>query len=159
MKERDRKTITLFKKLNQYYQNVKEIERKTYILEGEKLFPVEVHVLREVFHKSEIGVTELAGNLGVTKGAVSQKLKILSSKGLLISKKCKSNRKKLYLTEKGKRICEIHDAAAQKFYNNIMMKLAVFSDSDKQTFIDILTKINGCFRNCFFNDDVLIKKE
>ena len=55
----------LIKELDQFYQIGKRLESRTYIVKNEKLYPVEVHILKEIFNNPEIGVIKLAGNLGV----------------------------------------------------------------------------------------------
>jgi len=148
---------TLLKELDQYYQIIKGIENRSYVFKNEKLFPVEIHILKEIFINPEIGVMELAGNLAVTKGAASQKLKLLSKKGLLYSEKGRANRKKLYLTKKGRVIAEMHEGMAKDFYINITKMLSFIPDSDKQIFIDIISRISVFFKD--YHDNSCIKEK
>lgn len=51
---------------------------------GMDLFPAEIHMLTAVDLRNEAGVTELAEEFGITKGAVSQLVGKLVKKGLLV---------------------------------------------------------------------------
>lgn len=50
---------------------------------GELLYPAEVHTLSTIYENPALSMTELAGILGVTKGAVSQMITRLDKKGLI----------------------------------------------------------------------------
>jgi len=70
---------------------------------GDLLYFTEVHTIAMVGSKGKINVTKLAELMGVTKGAISQTIRKLVSKGLIM-KRYTTNRKEvtLSLTEKGK---------------------------------------------------------
>lgn len=53
---------------------------------GMNLFPAEIHMLTAVERRGGAGVTELADEFGITKGAVSQLIAKLVKKGLLVKK-------------------------------------------------------------------------
>lgn len=50
---------------------------------GDLLFRAEIHTVEAIGRIPGVGITELAGMLGVTKGAVSQMVKKLVQKGLV----------------------------------------------------------------------------
>ncbi len=72
---------------------------------GDLLYFTEVHTIAMIGSKGEINVTNLAGLMGVTKGAISQTIRKLTAKGLIL-RKSTDNRKEvlLALTEKGLRV-------------------------------------------------------
>ena len=71
---------------------------------------MEVHTLKHIADHHGITVTELARDYGKTKGAVSQILKKVESKGLIYREVDpeNDNRYHLFLTEKGKELDEAH---------------------------------------------------
>mgnify|MGYP002516782731 FL=1 len=77
---------------------------------GEAYTSVEVHTLKHIADHHGITVTELARDYGKTKGAVSQILKKVESKGLIYREvdSENDNRFHLFLTEKGKELNEAH---------------------------------------------------
>ena len=77
---------------------------------GEAYTSVEVHTLKHIADHHGITVTELARDYGKTKGAVSQILKKVESKGLIYREVDpeNDNRYHLFLTEKGKELDEAH---------------------------------------------------
>jgi len=58
---------------------------------GDPLFPAEIHMVTTVVMRGPFGVTELAHELGTTKGAVSQLIGRLLKKGLLFKEKSQLN--------------------------------------------------------------------
>ena len=77
---------------------------------GEAYTSVEVHTLKHIADHHGITVTELARDYGKTKGAVSQILKKVESKGLVYREVDpeNDNRYHLFLTDKGKELDEAH---------------------------------------------------
>ncbi len=62
-----------------------QIERKAFDFGiGMELYPAEIHMVMAVDMRDGAGVTELAEELGITKGAVSQLVTKLVKKGLLL---------------------------------------------------------------------------
>lgn len=72
---------------------------------------VEAHILDAVYQNQDITPSELAKQFSRTKGAVSQILKKLEAKELLVREKRKGNSKevRLILTRKGKNVCVHHE--------------------------------------------------
>ena len=122
-----------------------ELRNRIYEVRGEKLYPVEIHVLSTIYENPEIGVVKLAEQLGVTKGAVSQKIRILCERGFLSIRKIDGNRKELLLTEKGKEICMIHDELSQQMMYEIKQKFQQFSKDEMQILIKGLAVLNQYF--------------
>ena len=86
---------------------------------GEAYTSVEVHTLKHIADHHGITVTELARDYGKTKGAVSQILKKVESKGLIYREvdSENDNRFHLFLTEKGKELNE-----ANRKYDEILFR-------------------------------------
>ena len=63
------------------------IEKKSVFRFGEvKLFPSEIHLMQLINQEKGLNATEMAGRLGVSKGAVSQTLSRLVQKGVIQKK-------------------------------------------------------------------------
>lgn len=77
---------------------------------GMELYPAEIHMLTAVDMRGSTGVTELAEDLGVTKGAVSQQISKLVNKGLLTKESDPDNRSRVRImtTEKGHEASDNH---------------------------------------------------
>lgn len=77
---------------------------------GNEYTSVEVHTLKEIADCPGITVTELAKNQGKTKGAISQILKKIESKGLIYreSDPTNDNKQLLYITSRGSILDKAH---------------------------------------------------
>ncbi|MBU5625478.1 MarR family transcriptional regulator [Oscillibacter sp. MSJ-2] len=82
---------------------------------GEKLGMLAVHNLTQIDDCPGITASELAKSWNRTKGAISQNIKVLESKGLIYRKKDENNARShlLYTTQAGARL-----ALAHKIYDN-----------------------------------------
>jgi len=79
---------------------------------GIKLYPTEIHAIECVANTNAVNLTELAKQLGVTKGAVSKSVAKLEKMGLIRRYKYISNQKEVYLhlTDLGMQAHEGHKA-------------------------------------------------
>jgi DNA-binding MarR family transcriptional regulator len=79
---------------------------------GDMLYASEMHTIEALGGGAGKTVTELCAAFGVTKGAVSQIVSKLSSKGYVEKNRSKSNRKEveLILTAKGRTVFEKHSS-------------------------------------------------
>ena len=70
----------------------------------EELYSSEIHLIEVVGESKNLSVTDIAGQLGVTKGAISQTLKKIEKKGLAVKKPDPDNSSRMFveLTTKGK---------------------------------------------------------
>lgn len=77
---------------------------------GGELYPSEIHMVSAVAGRGPVGVTELARDLGVTKGAVSQVVSKLVAKGLLVKEPDPENRARVAVraTELGRAAGDNH---------------------------------------------------
>ncbi|MCI2000383.1 MAG: MarR family transcriptional regulator [Clostridia bacterium] len=100
---------------------------------GETYTAVEVHTLKRIADNSGTTVTELAKEYVKTKGAISQILKKLESKGLIYREVSEDNDNKyhLYLTDKGKELDSVHRAYDKIHFGESMDKVREqFSQDD-----------------------------
>ncbi|MDQ1295979.1 MAG: hypothetical protein QG608_3866 [Actinomycetota bacterium] len=81
------------------------------------LHPSEVHLMLVIADGTDTNATRIAEKLGVTKGAVSQTLSRLESKGMLVKEKDPHNQNELVLslTGPGERVHEMCRASERSF--------------------------------------------
>lgn len=104
-----------------------EIDRETrYYGTDQPLYEAEIHMIKSIKENEGIHVTGLADMLGVTKGAVSQILKKLEGKGMIIKDTDPRNLSRLILrlTQKGETAYLHHEELHQEFDGlfNAMLK-------------------------------------
>lgn len=100
---------------------------------GDDYTSLEVHTLKYIADHPGITVTELARDHGKTKGAISQILKKIESKGLVYRKTdpTNDNRQLLYITEKGKSLDEIHRKFDAVMFGKSMNRVrAIYSEEE-----------------------------
>jgi len=73
-------------------------KKRMFSFEGVDFFPSEVHLMLVVRDRVATNATRIAGELGVTKGAVSQSLSRLEGKGVLTKSRDPENKNELTLT-------------------------------------------------------------
>lgn len=98
--------------------NLLEVLKKTHHFGmDEDLFEAEIHMIRDIKENEGIHVTGLAEKLNVTKGAVSQILKKLEKKGMIVKERDASNQSRLalYLTPKGEKAYLFHERLHEDF--------------------------------------------
>ncbi|WP_213652888.1 MarR family winged helix-turn-helix transcriptional regulator [Paenibacillus sp. J23TS9] len=96
----------------------------------EPLFHSEVYTLNEIREHEGIHITALAERCGVTKGAISQVLKKLEQKGLIIKEKDARNQSRLMLkvTPKGEIVYARHLDYQNQFKDMVMQVLGSAPD-------------------------------
>lgn len=77
---------------------------------GMELFPAEIHMLTAIEHKDGIGVTELAEEFRITKGAVSQLVAKLIKKDLVHKTRNPEHGSRIVIkaTDLGRTACQHH---------------------------------------------------
>eukprot|EP00828_Plagiopyla_frontata_P030162 TRINITY_DN3919_c0_g1_i1.p1 TRINITY_DN3919_c0_g1~~TRINITY_DN3919_c0_g1_i1.p1 ORF type:complete len:225 (-),score=43.37 TRINITY_DN3919_c0_g1_i1:92-766(-) len=89
----------VLRKLSRAMAKYAVIDRKPYDFgTGMDLYPAEIHMLTTVDMLGGAGVTELAREFGVTKGAVSQQVAKLVDKGLLAKQSDPENKARVVVT-------------------------------------------------------------
>jgi DNA-binding MarR family transcriptional regulator len=109
----------------------------------ELLYPSEIHMIEAIGKGRGMNITELGGMLGVTKGAVSQKVARLVRKGLVQKIKAPSSEKEvlLKLTEKGWIAFEGHEKFHMGLYVDFIKYIEDFSSDEMKRFSEILKKL------------------
>ena len=84
--------LPVFRSLGRALDKYSRIDRMPFDFGvGEPLFPSEIHMLATVVDREPVCVTNLAHEMGVTKGAVSQLVGRLRNKGLVCKDKDRLN--------------------------------------------------------------------
>lgn len=89
---------------------------------GVPLYPAEIHMLEAINRRNKIGVTELAKEFGITKGAVSQLVGKLVKKELVVKEKDLEHKARVIIkpTKLGRKACknhaEFHEKHDQAFF-------------------------------------------
>ncbi|MGC6174690.1 MarR family winged helix-turn-helix transcriptional regulator [Lacrimispora sp. 38-1] len=121
-----------------------ELDKKTrYYGTDVPIFHSEIHVIMAIAENPGIHVGGLADILGVTKGAVSEILKKLERKALIIKEVDDLNlsRYSLYLTEKGKKAHSNHLHYHTVLNNMVEEQLEDASEHDLEFLSDFLTSL------------------
>ncbi|NDV21416.1 winged helix-turn-helix transcriptional regulator [Desulfovibrio sp. JC022] len=121
------------------------VERKIFDFGvGVKLYPSEIHTLSAVDQLGGCGVTELARESGVTKGATSQLVSKLVKKGLLLKESDPENGSKviLRLTELGKEASDNHYKFHLDHDREFINYIRSMSEEELEMFDGICGKMN-----------------
>lgn len=116
---------------------------------GNLLYRSEVHTIEAIGDNPDINVTELALNLGVTKGAVSQTIDKLMKKGL-VNKVMASpgvNEVALSLTEQGKLVYRKHQEFHTEMYDHLAQLMAGCSTEQLEFLINVQNMVEGFLDN------------
>jgi len=110
---------------------------------NELLYPSEIHTIEAIGKNHGINVTELGDTLGVTKGAVSQKVTRLVRKGLVTKVKAPFSEKEvsLKLTDKGWMAFEGHEKFHMGIYADFIKHIDAFSVDEVKRFGEIMKKL------------------
>ena len=106
---------------------------------GNMLYPSEIHTVEAIGKNIGINVTELALTLGVSKPAISQIIKKLEKKRLIVRSAAKDNIKEvlLHLTEMGKTAYVNH----RKFHENmdkVIVKRLRKLTKEEHSFLEVM---------------------
>ena len=103
-------------------------KKKIFKFKGVSLYPSEVHLMLVIKNEIDTNATEIAKQLGLTKGAVSQTLLRLEKKGILIKTKDPFNKNELTLSltdfgEKAYELCQSSQASFIEAHEDYLAKL------------------------------------
>lgn len=123
-----------------YYDSAKEAHN--YGLE-ENYTMIEIHTVTSIYDEPGVTVTKLAADARRTKGAISQIVKKLEKKGLIfrVPSRETPNVVHLYVTEKGKRLSQMHkifDEKGAKVYLDFLGRY--FSKEQIAAFFAVMKK-------------------
>lgn len=103
----------------------------------DSLYMREVHFLVSLESKDQPTMSEMASQLNVTPGAVTQMVSRLEKKGYVVRSKASDDKRQttVSLTEKGRVLCTEHIAYDQMKYIDISDTLTEYSDEDLERLI------------------------
>ena len=107
------------------------------------LFPSEIHLMLVIKNHIDTNTTEIAKQLGLTKGAISQTLSRLEKKGIIIKRKdpYKKNELTLSLTDAGKEAYEFCQAVQTSFAESLERFLCALDDKEKEVVFNFLLNL------------------
>ena len=152
MQQFDEATIERMRKLGKIFSKYTMVERMSFDFGvSTKLYPAEVHALSAVDLLGGCGVTELANELGVTKGAASQLASKLVKKGLLDKDACPEHGSRIMLrvTETGKLVSDRHLAFHFEHDKNFLEYLQALNEEEQRIVDEFCHKMNGWMDNYF----------
>ncbi|WP_419784056.1 MarR family winged helix-turn-helix transcriptional regulator [Maridesulfovibrio sp.] len=116
---------------------------------GIKLYPSEIHTLSAVDQLGGCGITELARESGITKGAASQLVSKLVKKGLMVKEPDPQNGSKvvLRLTELGKKASVNHYNFHLDHDRAFIDYLRAMPEEELHMFDEICSKMNEWMDN------------
>ena len=116
----------------QLFNRYVELSKKSYeYCQGISLYPNEIHTVEYIAVSSTTNMTDIANQLGLTKGAVSKMIAKLENMGLLVRYKYQPNQKEIYihLTQLGVRAYEGH----KEYHADMWKRLSgYFSNLDEE---------------------------
>lgn len=117
----------------------KYLSRARDYLDGEKLYMREAHFAIAVGHSGEVTMSELAHQLEITPGAVSQLAQRMEKKGYVERVTCAEDKRKniVRLTEKGQALYEAHEVYDRAQYQVIARSLARYTPEQLDLFIEM----------------------
>jgi len=112
---------------------------------GVPLYRSEIHTIKAIGDNPGINVTGLADRMGVTKGAVSQTLSKLASKGLVVKKTADDNAKEVLpeLTEIGRKGYREHEGYHMKMYDAVREYYGDRFKPELEKFIAVMSDLNN----------------
>ncbi len=133
-------------KFNELMFKFTALQKKyVFVMDGVKFRANDIHLIDTIGRHPSANVTELAESLGVTKGAVSQKLKLLEDKGFILRTKDPSNAKEVLveLTEFGEYAYMKHEEYHDNRDSEIFQYMRSGSPENLKFLMEGLSVING----------------
>ena len=122
------------------------LEKKIIIEIGDiKLYPSEVHLMEVIEEDQTINAISMAKKLGISKGAVSQTLSRMETKGIIYKEKDPNNKNELaaHFTKLGKEAIKKHYNMRRSLQNEYNHYLETIEENDKQVIRNFLLHIEG----------------
>jgi len=115
-------------------------KKKIFKFKEVSLYPSEVHLLLVIKNDIDTNATEIAKQLGLTKGAVSQTLLRLEKKGIILKTKDPYNKNELTLSltgfgEKAYELCQSSQASFIEAHEGYLAKL---DSKEKEVILNFL---------------------
>lgn len=111
---------------------------------GVNLFPAEIHMLEAINCRNGVGVTELAEEFGVTKGAISQLINKLVKKKLVVKEPASDHKSRVVIrtTPKGKTACQNHREFHREHNKMFTHYLEQLDDKSFNTVVELTNQLN-----------------
>ena len=125
----------------QLFNRFSELSKKSFeYCEDISLYPTEIHTIEYIALTSSTNMTDIANQMGLTKGAVSKMIAKLESQGLLERYKYQPSQKDIYihLTELGVRAYEGHKAYHADMWEHLNSHFSGLDEAHQQVIIDFL---------------------
>lgn len=108
--------------------------------EGIPLYPNEIHTVEYIAVSSTTNLTEIANQMGLTRGAVSKMISKLENLGLLVRYKYHPRQKEIYvhLTRAGVRAYEGHKAYHATMWKRLSGYFEGLEESQRQVILEFL---------------------
>ena len=139
-------TAEILNEIEEMVGKYNKIEKMAFNFGGkDTLYPAEIHTIEMIGKNSNITITELCTEQGVTKGAVSQVIGKLHKKGYVEKNKSTNNGKEipLALTAKGEKALQIHRLFHDKIDDDINSCFDKYTDAQLNAFHDMLIEITN----------------
>jgi DNA-binding MarR family transcriptional regulator len=110
------------------------LQDRPFIVSGETaLYPSELHLLDAVQGNPQLSATEIAGLLGITKGAVSQTLRRLMKKGIISIEKDRydKNRLTVHFTGQGRYAYDAFNSKRSAQLQEMIGRLQDYTDEER----------------------------
>ncbi|GGH31227.1 MarR family transcriptional regulator [Paenibacillus segetis] len=122
---------------------LRRLERKPHTFgSAGPLTPSEIHTIEAVGSEGTVLMSELAGRLGITKGAVTQLITRLEAKELVERSPHPTDSRVtlISLTEKGKEANAAHEEVHHQFYDQLRTQL---TEQEIEIFEKCIAKLNS----------------
>lgn len=142
---------TLIAQVEAFVDKIMNLEkRQLHEVDGQKLYPSEIHLLLLIDAQSQLNATGLAERLGLTKGAISQTLTRLEKKGVLIKSRDTASKNELILefTRAGQKVLRHFrgvQAAVRKHYDEIF---AAFDEDEREVIGRFFQRLHSLHGKC-----------
>lgn len=125
----------------QLFNRYMELSKKSYeYCEGIPLYPNEIHTVEYIAVSSTTNLTEIANQMGLTRGAVTKMISKLENLGLLVRYKYHPKQKEIYvhLTKAGVRAYEGHKEYHAMMWERLSGYFQSLEESQRQVVLDFL---------------------
>jgi DNA-binding MarR family transcriptional regulator len=126
------------------------VERKLiFEHKGSKLFASEIHFMQAVDGEPELNLTEVAQKLAITKGAASQTLARLQTKGMIgkESDPFNKNQLQMQLTKQGREALQAFYKKIQQEWGELSQYLDSLNQKEIQTVGKFMSRLEDFFRS------------
>lgn len=111
--------------------------------EGEKLHPSEVQLLMFLYHCQDTNITAIAGEMKLTKGAISQTLSRLQKKGIINKEMVPEKKNELHVqfTESGEQLMTLLNKGKKSVEGKYRRYIQTLSKKEKEAISNFLDRM------------------